>query len=211
MNSESNLIKTIIIDLGGVYFTHGSNLAIEKIANIFNISDYRMIIDFFNDITGQPGNDLRLGLITMDEFESKFIKTFKIDVKYKKHIRNIWFSSYVPHYRMEEVLKQLKEYRLIIFSGNVKERIDYLNKRYNFLKYFNDALFSFDVQKNKGDQEFYEILLDYINCEPEQAIIIDDAKEVLKTAEHFGFNGIQYYYTEYLVDQFNHYNIKIEI
>jgi len=94
---KENFIKTIIFDLGGVYFTRGSYLAIEKIIDIYSIEDHHLIREFFGDSYKKEGHKLRLGLITMDEFEERFVSSFNIDIDNINHIRNIWFGSYVPH------------------------------------------------------------------------------------------------------------------
>ncbi|MEJ2278951.1 MAG: hypothetical protein P8Y70_14565 [Candidatus Lokiarchaeota archaeon] len=125
-------IKTIIMDLGGVYFTRGSYLAIEKLINIYDIKDRRSVWKFFSDSYEQEGRHIRLGLITMDEFEERFIKKYNIDESKLEYIRQIWFGSYVPHYGMHDlVLKLSKIYRLIVFSGNIRESFIY----YHFIKY----------------------------------------------------------------------------
>ncbi|MEJ2252229.1 MAG: hypothetical protein P8Y97_21525 [Candidatus Lokiarchaeota archaeon] len=160
-------IKTIIMDLGGVYFTRGSYLAIEKLINIYDIKDRRSVWKFFSDSYEQEGRHIRLGLITMDEFEERFIKKYNIDESKLEYIRQIWFGSYVPHYGMHDlVLKLSKIYRLIVFSGNIRERVEFLDNRYGFLDHFDDTVFSFDYQTNKNSIDFYNILLNHINCKP---------------------------------------------
>ena len=206
-----NDIKTIVFDLGGVYFTRGTHLAIEKIIDIYSIEDRHSVREFFRDSYEKEGHKLRLGLINMDEFEERFVSSFNIDIDNIHHIRNIWFSSYVPYYKMEELVLQLKNYKLIIFSGNIKERIEFLNKRYDFLKYFNTYLFSYDYQKNKNDIAFYEELLNHLNCEPSEAIMIDDENKNIKMAKSLGLNAILYYYTEQLVEELKKYKIPISI
>ena len=204
-------IKTLIFDLGGVYFTRGSYLAMEKIIDIYDIKQENLIREFFKDSYKKEGHLLRLGLITMDEFEKRLISTFNINVNKIDHIRNIWFGSYVPHYNMRKLILDLKRYRLIIFSGNIKERIEFLNQRYDFLKLFDDSLFSYEYQKNKDNIEFYHILLKHLQCEPSEAILIDDEKKNIRIAESIGIHGILYYYTEHLIEELKKYNISIHI
>ncbi|MFX0069638.1 MAG: HAD-IA family hydrolase [Candidatus Hermodarchaeota archaeon] len=207
------MIKTLIFDLGGVYFTRGSHIAVERIIDIYDIKDQLHLREFFRDSYKKEGYLLRLGLITMEEFERRLISEFNIHEGNVHHIKYLWFGSYVPHYKMDLVIKRLKEMnlRLVIFSGNIKERIDFLDNRYQFLRFFDDYIFSYDYQKNKNDIEFYKILLEKINCEPTEAIFIDDEKKNIKIAESLGINGILYYYTEQLIDELNNYNIPIKL
>ena len=206
---SQNQIKTIIFDLGGVYFTTGSLLAIEKIKEIYDIKDEKMLREIFSDKLNSEGNLIRRGLITIDEFEERLFLKLNIDRKEKKHTRYIWFGSYCTHYGIEELLQKLKnKFRLIIFSGNIRERIEYLEKKCNFLKYFSDTVFSFDYNMNKNEPEFYQELIKHIQCEPSEALLVDNEKKNLKIARSFGLNGIHYYYTEKLIEDLKKYNIE---
>ena len=207
-----NNIKTIIFDLGGVYFTPGSFLAIEKIREIYDIKNEKLLREIFSDKPNSDGNLLRRGLMSIDEFEEKLFSKLEINKKERNHTRYIWFGSYCIHYGIEDLIKVLKKkYRLLIFSGNVRERIEYLNKKCDFLKYFDDTVFSFDYQKNKDDIEFYEELINHIECETSEAILIDDEKKNIKIARSLGFKGIHYYYTEKLVVDLKNYGIMVDI
>ncbi|MHA1150681.1 MAG: HAD-IA family hydrolase [Promethearchaeota archaeon] len=207
------LIKTIIFDLGGVVFTDGSILAIKKIKNALHLKkeDEKAIEECFSNDPGAMGQLIRLGLISLREFEEQFAKKLNLSKKKKKMIRHLWFSSYVPNFFMAKLLKQLSsKYRLVVFSGNVRERIEYMKKRYHkIFKYFDDAVYSFNYQKNKRDMTFYEDLLNHIDCAPEQAILIDDSINNIHRAKALGMDGIHYSYTEKLIKDFEKKGIKV--
>ncbi|MFX0021801.1 MAG: HAD-IA family hydrolase [Candidatus Hermodarchaeota archaeon] len=205
-------IKTIIFDLGGVYFTPGSFLAIEKIKEIYDIKNEKALREIFSDNPNSDGYLLRKGLITIDEFEEKLFSKLGINKKEKKHTRYIWFGSYCVHYGIEELIKKLKmnNYRLLIFSGNIRERIEYLEKKCGFLKYFDEAILSFDYTMNKDDIEFYKELIKHLECEPSEALLVDDEKKNIQFARSLGLKGIHYYYTEKLIEDLKKYNISLD-
>ncbi|MEJ2295118.1 MAG: HAD-IA family hydrolase, partial [Candidatus Lokiarchaeota archaeon] len=99
---------------------------------------------------------------------------------------------------------------LIVFSGNVRERIEYLDKKCNFLRYFDDTVFSFDYQKNKNDVEFYKELINHLECDPSETILVDDEKKYIWIARSLGINGIHYYYTEKLINDLKKFNVILE-
>jgi HAD superfamily hydrolase (TIGR01509 family) len=205
-------IKTLVFDLGGVYFTAGTYLAIEKIKEIYDIENENLLREIFHDIPNTEGNLLRRGLITIDKFEERLFLKLNIQNKEKDHIKYIWFGSYCLHYGIEKIIKELRNtYRLVIFSGNVRERVEYLNKKCDFLKYFDDTVFSYDYNTNKNDLEFYKELIKHINCNPSEAILIDDEKKNIQLARSLGFNGIHFYYTEKLIKDLKKYNIDINL
>lgn len=209
---EKISIKTLVFDLGGVYFTPGSFLAIEKIKEIYDINDDELIREIFSDKPNSEANLLRRGLMTIDEFEEKLFSKLNIKEKQKQHTRYIWFGSYCVHYGIENLVRKLKNnYRLVIFSGNIRERVEYLDNYSGFLKYFDDAVFSYDYQTNKDNIEFYKELTKHIDCEPSQAIVIDDEKKNILMARSLGFKGIHYYYTKKLIEDLKKFNIEINI
>lgn len=202
-------IKTIVFDLGGVLFTSGTTLAIKKIATNYGIN-YRKVAEIFLDKTHKLGYKLRSGTISMEEFLDNAIEKLELEDNDKEHIKNIWFNSYIPHFGMLELIKNLKKnYRLVIFSGNVKTRIDFLNKRYDFLKYFDDYVFSYIYHHNKKEIEFYNELLNHLDCEPNQSLLIDDSSKAVKTARSLNLNAIIFYYPEKLIKDLKNFNIKI--
>ncbi len=210
---KSYNIKTLVFDLGGVYFTAGTPIAKKKIKEIYSIQDKRLLKYLFSSDTDSIGTQVRLGLITINEFETQIRSKLRIPKSKNHSIWQIWFNSYVPNPKMLELIQQLSKsgkYRMVIFSGNVRERIEFLDKKYDFLKYFDDTVFSFDYQYNKRNIEFYHELLDHINCKPKQALIIDDHRSVLEIGQSLGFNGIQYSCTEQLIEDFEKFNVLVE-
>ncbi|MFX1274465.1 MAG: hypothetical protein ACFFAT_05400 [Promethearchaeota archaeon] len=54
-------IKTIIFDLGGVYFTRGTVLAIEKIKDIYDIKKVELLHNIFKETPNSESYLLRRG------------------------------------------------------------------------------------------------------------------------------------------------------
>ena len=205
-------IKTLIFDLGGVIFTSGTHLTVAKIIERYNIQDEAALKLFFNSDSDNEGGLLRLGLISMEEFEKRFFLKFKIKETYPEHLRMMWFSNYIPYFSMLKILKTLnKEYRLIAFSGNIETRVKFLNSRYNFLKYFHETLFSYDYTCSKQEEEFYIELLTHIHCKPSEALLIDDSREVIEIARSLKLNTLLFSYTEQFIQDMKDYGIEIEI
>jgi FMN phosphatase YigB (HAD superfamily) len=205
-------IKTVVLDLGGVFFSDGTKLAFVKMRDVFNVTHMKSLMILFSNSPKTIGRDIRLGTITMDEFEKELAKELKIPDDKVYLIRNLWFSCYTLNYKMDEIARQLsKKFRLIAFSGNIRERVEYLEKRYDFLRYFHDTVLSYDYQLNKGQIEFYEEMLKHLNCEPHEALMIDDEKKNNEKAKSLGLKTITYYYTEQLVDELKKFDININL
>ncbi|MFX0007320.1 MAG: HAD family hydrolase [Promethearchaeota archaeon] len=210
--NSKDKIKTMVFDLGGVIFTSGTHLTLAKLVERYHLEDWKSLELFFKSEPNTEGGLLRLGQISIDEFETKFYKKFKITEKNPQILRMIWFSNYIPYYYMLKILKRLHEkYYLIAFSGNIEERINFLDARYDFLKLFHICLFSYDYHYSKSDQEFYHELLSQLNCRSFEALLIDDSAYVIEIADSVGFQTLLFSYTEQFLKELIPYGIKIDI
>lgn len=205
-------IKTLVFDLGGVYFTSGTHLTLVKLKEKYQIHKWDPLILFFSSSPDTKGGELRLGYITMDEFETKFFREFGIDENFPNHLRRIWFSNYIPYYSMPKIIENLyRKYRLIAFSGNIRERINFLDLRYDFLKNFHEKLFSYDYHFLKTQNKFFDELLNHLQCKPSEALLIDDSSVVIESAKSFGIHSILFSYTEQFITDLLKYGIKIKL
>ncbi len=182
------MIKTIVFDLGGVYFTAGTPIAIKKIYDLVNVPK-KKVDELFSAHPRKEGFLYRKGKLTKYEFWYAAIKKLKINNVSK--LQEIWHDSYEPIVGMQKLTDDLrKKYRVIVFSDTIRERVECLDKKYHFKKHFDYLLFSFNVGFNKYEKGFYKILLKKINCNPAECIFIDNARLFLKTASAFGVNTI---------------------
>ncbi len=187
------MIKVIVFDLGGVYFSDGTKIALEKISSLLNVSKERLE-QLFHGKEGFLGGLFYRGKIEAGDFWKKVSEELGISSSEALRLREIWYSSYVPNNGMNELLQKLaKNYHLIVFSGNTKERVEYLERRYNFKQYFNAFVFSFDVGGTKKDKIFYTALIKQLNNRkalPEEVVVIDNKEKPLEMATSLGMKTV---------------------
>jgi putative hydrolase of the HAD superfamily len=185
-------IKAIIIDIGGVMFELGTHKAIEQITGMVDVPR-DVVNEVFHGKEGEPGFLYRRGKVSREEFWDSAVDRLGIDRKMVPQLEEIWHSSYVPVDGMRKLVTELSgNYPLIVFSGNIRERVEYLDKRYDFRKYFRDFVFSFDYGVSKENKAFYEALVKKIPCQPEEAVLVDDMPEFIALAKGFGFKTVQF-------------------
>ncbi len=182
-------IKTIIFDLGGVYFTDGAGRFIRKIYTEFNIPEEKIIAALKGDI----GLKYRTGKISEEEFWNSVKKFLGIDINNDK-LADMWHSSYELQEGTLGIIKKLRDagYEVIFLSNNIKERAEYLQKKYNFTEDFHDGVFSHVVQVNKPDLEIYRQILKKTKSMAEECVFIDDKVENLVPARELGMKGIHF-------------------
>lgn len=183
-------IKFIICDLGGVYFTDGTTIALEKIKE-FTKGNSEVVDELFREAPEKEGYLLRIGKLSSKVFWDIVSKKLKLNAHQISIIKEMWHSSYEPKKGMKELIQKLrKSYKVVAFSGNIKERIEYLDKRYSLLKDFDDFVFSFDHKLSKKYPNFYKRLLETIKAKPEECLFIDDKEKFLEMAMSLGMNTI---------------------
>jgi HAD superfamily hydrolase (TIGR01509 family) len=111
---------------------------------------------------------------------------------------------------MKELVSELrKNYKVVAFSGNIKERIKYLNEKYKLNKDFDDFVLSFDVGFDKREKEFYRILLEKIKCKSKECLFVDDRQDFLNIAKLLGIKTIPFKNAEQLKFDLRKFGIKI--
>ena len=123
------MIKVIIFDLGGVYFTDGTSVALKKIKKILK-ADEKRIDEIFRESPGKEGMDYRLGKLKQNEFWKIAEKDLNLNNPVLKKIRKIWITSYRVKKPMEKLVADLrKKYIVVAFSMTIPERVNFFNKK----------------------------------------------------------------------------------
>lgn len=153
------------------------------------------------------GQDYRNGKYDKQEFWQKakeiIGKTFDTELFAKK-----WHDSYVLNKEVLEIIKSLKKtYKIGVISGNIKERVDYLNNKYDILNYFDLQVFSFNVGKNKPNTEIYERFLKNARVKGDKCVFVDDEVKYLEAASRHGMRTILFQNVEQLRTELKRMNL----
>lgn len=192
------MIKTVIFDLGGVYFTDGTQRAIDIISERFSLNK-NLVTEVFK---GEIGSKYRRSEISHEQFWELAKQTLKISAK-TDELADIWLSGYVPIKGTVQIIKTLKSngYELLFLSDNVQERVDYLSEKYNFLVNFKDGVFSHLIGVRKPNIKIYEYALEKTKSKPEECVYIDDKADLLLPAEQLGMKTIHFRSAVYLKEK----------
>ncbi len=135
---------------------------------------------------------MRAGLIDDEEFWN-FVQKELPEGYDAITIKNYWYDGYILDENIFNLVKKLHgRYELFIFSGNIKSRVEYLEKKYNFRKYFDLEIYSYDYHLNKPQKEFVDVLVKKSRLRPQEMIYIDDSEEAIKPAKELGMKTIIY-------------------
>jgi epoxide hydrolase-like predicted phosphatase len=176
------MIKVIIFDLGGVLFTNGTKKFIDTISHKYNVDKekVREVMD------GEIGSLYRESKISRDEFWQRCLEQIQITADIDK-LEAEWISGYELIEGTRDLIKELsKKYKVYFLSDNVKERVDKVNQKHNFLEWFEDGVFSHEAGVRKPNPQIYKIALDKARVKPEEAVFIDDKPHFLIPAKEMG-------------------------
>lgn len=182
------MIKTISFDLGGVLFSEGKTVAMDRLAKEFAYNP-KLILDI---LSSSQSILLRKGLISGTEFwnwaQEQLPKEYDVTA-----IKTIWYDSYILDEKIFDLLKRLKsKYSVVVFSGNIQDRIEYLDAKYGFRKYFDKEIYSFNYHFDKEEQDAINHLLVVTQNSVEEIVHIDDVKSVVNKFISLGLKSVIY-------------------
>ena len=201
------MIKAIIFDLGGVYFTEGMSIAAKKISSKFNVPE-EMIRKSLSS-RREVGALYRKGEITAEEFWSRVTKEWGITADYDE-LTEIWANSYEIT-DTATIVKRLKNagIRPFFLSDSIKERVEYLQKKYNFLENFIGGVFSYEVHKTKVDREdSFRMALAKTGERAENVVFVDDKEDFVETARKIGMQAVHFKNPEQLEKELKAFGLE---
>jgi HAD superfamily hydrolase (TIGR01509 family) len=182
------MIKTVVVDLGGVLFSEGKSVAVEFLATHHKY-DGKLVAGI---LSSPKSILLRKGLLADGEFwqwaQQQLPPNYDCRV-----IQQEWYNGYVLDDDIYALIAELqKKYSIIAFSGNIKSRIDFLEEKYRFRHLFNLEIYSFDYHMTKPERGFVEVMIEKSGVAPEEIVYIDDNDSYAKPARELGVHVIIY-------------------
>lgn len=182
----SIMIKAIIFDLGGVLFTNGTKQFISDISKQYNL-DREVVKDIMD---GDLGSQYREAKITRDEFWKLALEKLHIQEDIDA-LEEQWINGYELIGGTKDIIFELAQrYKVYYLSDNVKERVDKINSKYNFLEWFEDGIFSHEVGVRKPNPKIYKYALNKAHVQPDETVFIDDKQSALEPAKEMGITTI---------------------
>jgi 2-haloacid dehalogenase len=98
-------------------------------------------------------------------------------------------------------LKASSKYKIYALTNWSAETFPVAVKRFDFLNWFDGIVVSGAEKMRKPAPEFYQILLDRYNVNPQEALFIDDNYRNILAAEKLGINSIHFTSPEQLREE----------
>lgn len=194
------MIKTVVFDLGGIFFlgedwsliaSNKYGISFDKVKNA--IKEY---------------NKCAVSAEKSEQFWIGFQKKLGINDDWK-NIRNFLIGSISISKETAELIKKLKgKYEVLFLSNSHIDFTPELEKKFSFKKEFHGGLLSHEHPFYKPDKKFYLELLSRTSSKPEEIVFIDDVENNLKPASELGMNVILFKNIEQLKEELMKLGIK---
>lgn len=187
------MIKNIFFDFGRTLAEHpedGAGLQIVLDTGIQNTDDAKIIRDEIFSVEKYL-NDLDADAMTYDEYKKNVVNAVAPHLqKYAEKAVMYDIRSLRLIDGMENLLKKLKKdgFRLFITS-NMNRRHASQMRQHFVAEYFDDMIFSAEIQARKPYREFFEKAFEKFGVHPSETLFIDDLAENIEGGKKCGIDG----------------------
>ena len=176
------MIRTVVIDLGGVLFSEGKSVALEKLSTTYGY-DQGLVGAI---LTSPKSILLRKGLLSDVDFWRWAQQQLPSNYD-SRLIQQEWYNGYMLDEGVYQLVAKLrKKYSIIAFSGNIRSRVAFLEDKYHFRHLFDIEIYSFDFHMTKPEREFVEAMIEKSGVRPEEILYIDDKDSYAQQARELG-------------------------
>lgn len=186
-----NSIKAIMLDLGNVSINFNHRMAVDKISHLTDKGPGDIYQLFFDSpITGL----FEEGKISPRDFYARVKKMLGINISYKNFL-NIWneiFFLTEDNLKIHNLIKGLKgRIRLIMVSNINALHHEYLSKKYDIFRHFDNVVLSCEVGARKPDPVIYKKAFSFLaDDERKSALYIDDREDLVLAAQKLGIRSV---------------------
>ena len=157
----------------------------EKLAVEFGLSRENLERKMFGGKGGQKG---MLGLISGEKHWQKLADSFGMD-------RDIFVERFFKGDQLDEELivyiRSLKsQYKIALLSNAFTTLRSYLEDDWNIIDVFNEVFISAEVGLVKPNPAIYQLALEKLDIEAEEAIFVDDFARNIEAANLLGIHGV---------------------
>jgi len=204
------MIKTVILDWGGVLIDQPLDALIEYCAESLGIKTNSLKNVFSEDVP--MFREFQKGTILEKSLWKKICGKLKINEPSSKSLWKEAVSSVFRDkkgvYRLIENLKK-NGYKIAFLSNTEIPAMEYFYEN-KYEKYFDIIVFSCVEKISKPDSKIYYIILDKLQNKPKETIFIDNNLENVEGAIRVGMHGILFESLQQLKENLIKFQIKIK-
>jgi len=200
------MIKAIIFDWGGVLINNPADDLMNYCANSLEVNPKEL-----KSVFSKYVEEFQKGLLLEKDLWEKVCNELKIaqpttNSLWKEAVINV-FTDKKEVYSLVKKLKT-SGYKIGFLSNTEIPTTEYFYDN-GYDKYFDEKIFSCIEKTTKPEKRIYDIALEKLGIQPNEAIFIDDNQEYVKGATQVGICGIIFKTPNQLKKELTKFKIKI--
>jgi epoxide hydrolase-like predicted phosphatase len=196
---KNTKIKAIIWDNWGVLV----NAKCGSIAHLWSERLGAPIENVIRVFTGPQLDQWHLGNMDKNEFLDYVIRDLGLPAEKREYLENESTDEYTFDEELLVYIKSTKGKYIIAMLTNIP-RSSYEKGRDawpELFESFDHVIPSFEVNLIKPDPRIYQLTLERIGCQAEEAVFIDDTKEFIQGAQKLGIRSILFKNREQAIEE----------
>lgn len=183
-------IRAIIFDLGGVLLRTADFSRREKLAARFGMSRNELEDLVFG---GTSGGGLQRGEISQEEHLKYVQDRLKCDPQELNSLIEIFFAEDMLDEELVQYIRELhRGYKTALLSNATAELREQIASKWHMDDAFDLLVISGEVGTTKPEPKIYQLALEGLGVEAQQAIFVDDVSRNVDGARSVGMNAIQF-------------------
>lgn len=183
-------ISVIVFDLGNVLIKFDYNIVRKKLNSVENNLGDRLRQYYYSNYFLH--RNFERGEITEDDFVNTMLKVLdnKID---REFFCEAYSNIFTVNQKVVDLLPLLKKnYQLILLSNTDPLHRKYGWQKYDFLKYFDKIILSYEVGAVKPEDKIYKEVESFTKKQPGEHFFTDDIPEYVDAAKKRGWEAVQF-------------------
>ncbi len=183
-------IKAIIFDMGGVFINTFDHSARQNMAQRYGITEKELDrIVFHNSLSA----DAEKGLYSKEELLERMAQQVGIPLEDATAFYMEYFSKDEEDAELVAFVRTLKpHYKLGLLSNAYPGTREWMQEYHTFLDLFEISFFSAEAGMRKPEPEFFRLILDAMQVEPQKTLFVDDFPENIAGAQQLGMQTVWY-------------------
>ncbi|UCD02337.1 MAG: HAD family phosphatase [Promethearchaeota archaeon] len=178
----------VIFDMDGVLADTGS-LHFESWVKMAKGISLEFTRELFNETFGQQSPAIIRKLVGSEVDNNLVVKWANLkELYYRKMVKD----KLTPLPGVIRIIKELKSegFKLAVGSSGPPENVDLLLTKLKIKKYFNVVITAAEVEKGKPEPDVFLMAANYLNINPKNCIVIEDAPVGIEAAKRAGMLSV---------------------
>jgi glucose-1-phosphatase len=189
------MIRLLVFDLGNVILPFEHHQIAEELLARNRNKDGRQrrgqdLFQYLFDLERGAINPYEEGLISTEEFFSRFCRRFDLDIDFAD-FSHIWNHIFREDREVSHIVRSLKEggYPLFLLSNTNELHFSHIIEHYPVVHLMDEWILSFEVGAKKPSSRIFEAIFEKVDVRPDEVFYIDDVAEYVAAAGRFGIKG----------------------